>query len=79
MDSEIEQEILALTTVIKLNPNDADALYRRGALYWKLERRVEAMNDYAASAHIDPNGRGATAARAAKEILNFYNTDLYNP
>lgn len=71
--NEIEQEILALSAKIALEPTDALALYRRGSLYWKLERRAEAITDFNASAKLDPEGPGAAAAAHAQAILDFFN------
>lgn len=73
MDKEIEQEILALSTLILLEPENALALYRRGSLYWKLERHAEAITDFNASAKLDPKGPGAAAAAHAQAILDFFN------
>ncbi|MDE6535526.1 MAG: tetratricopeptide repeat protein [Muribaculaceae bacterium] len=73
MDKEIEQEIQALSAQIILEPENALALYRRGSLYWKLERRAEAITDFNASANLDPEGPGAAAAAHAQAILDFFN------
>lgn len=75
----IKQQIADLDAYIALHPDDADALYRRGALKWKLGRNAEALTDFNASARIDPSGPGAAAARGVRGIFNFYNSDLYNP
>lgn len=77
--TDIQQEIARLTAIIDANPADADALYRRGALYWKLGNHGAALSDYNASAAINPSGPGATAARGVRGILDFTNPDLYNP
>lgn len=75
----IEEEIKELDTYIAEHPEDAEALYRRGALKWKLGRKAEALSDFAASEHLDPTGPGATAAKGVRGIFDFYYTDLYNP
>lgn len=77
--SEIEQKIAELDAFLEANPNDADALYRRGALKSKLGMQAAALSDFVASAHIDPSGPGAAAATMMRSILNFYNPDIYNP
>ncbi len=77
--TEIEREIARLTAVIDTDPRNADALYRRGALYWKLGHRAKAQTDFCASAELDPAGPGAVAARGVSGIFNFFNPDIYNP
>lgn len=77
--TDIERDIAALDDVIAANPQDAEALYRRGALKWKLGRKAEALSDFAASEQIDPTGPGAVAARGVRGIFDFTNPDLYNP
>ncbi len=77
--SEIEQQIAELDALLASNPQDSDALYRRGALKAKLGKQAAALSDFAASASIDPNGPGAAAANMMRTILDFYNPDLYNP
>lgn len=68
-----------LNDIIAANPDDADALYRRGSLLWKMGRRGAAISDFNASAAIDPAGPGATAADHAMSIMNFFNPDQLNP
>lgn len=57
----------------------ADILLKRGKAYWKLGDKAKAISDYAAAAEIDPDGPAAEALRMSRSIMNFYNTDLYNP
>lgn len=75
----IDQEIADLSARIADNPGDAAALYARGRLMWKLGRRGEAMSDYAAAADIDPASPATEALAQARDIMEFFNKDLYNP
>lgn len=77
MSEELSLE--QLNELIAANPQDADAYYRRGRLYWKLGQRGAAISDYNRSAAIDPNGPGAVAAEQAMSIMNFFNPDQFNP
>lgn len=58
---------------------DADLLYIRGRLQWKLGRKADAMSDYSAAVAIDPSSPAASALEMAREIMDFYNHDMYNP
>lgn len=77
--NDIELQIKELDALIASDPKDSDALYRRGALKWKLGLKGAALSDFTASAAIDPEGPGAIAAKGVKGIFEFSNPDLYNP
>lgn len=77
--TDIDRQIAELTALLKREPDNADALYRRGALHWKLGRHAAALSDFNASAAVNPDGPGATAARGVRGILDFTNPDLLNP
>lgn len=57
----------------------ADIFYRRGRLYWKLEQRGAAISDYERAVAIDSESPAAEALKMCRDIMDFYNTDLYNP
>lgn len=57
----------------------ATADYLRGRIAWKRGDRAGAIAAYCRSAALDPAGPGATALAQAREIMNFFNKDLYNP
>ena len=48
-------------------------------LNWAMNRRSAAINDYLAAVRLNPRSRAGQALKAAYDILNFYNKDLYNP
>ena len=75
----IEVEIERLTAVIDGGGADASVYYNRGRLLWRLGRRGEAMSDYEKSAALDPASPAVEALRMCNDIMDFYNTDLYNP
>lgn len=74
-----EQTLEALDSYIAANLDDDEALTERGLLNWALNRRSAAINDYLAALRLNPKSRAGQAIKAAYEILNFYNKDLYNP
>ena len=59
--------------------DDATLLFVRGKIYWRRGDRARATGDYAAAASLDPDGPAARALENARDINDFYNTDLYNP
>lgn len=74
----LDEALKALDTAIDRNA-DAMLLYTRGRLRWKLGRKTDAMSDYAASVALDPESPAAAALQMARDIMNFYDHNLYNP
>lgn len=71
-----------LTEYIDSHPDAADldeAYTLRGMKYWGMQKRSAAINDYLAAIRINPESKAVQALRAANEILDYYNKDLYNP
>lgn len=79
MELNIESEIKDLTEKIAQNPEDDELYYERGKLYWKSGKRAEAITDFNAAILINPNSPPAEYLNMVNEIMDFYNTDLYNP
>lgn len=74
-----EEAIEILTVHITTHPDDDAALTLRGMRHWALSHRSQAINDYLAAIRINPESPAREALRAANDILDFYNHDLYNP
>ena len=77
-----EQAIAFLTEIIASDaaPDCREqALSARGLLYWKMERRADAINDYNAAISINADSAAVRLKESAYAILDFYNKDLYNP
>ncbi|MDE5567778.1 MAG: tetratricopeptide repeat protein [Muribaculaceae bacterium] len=73
-----EDALALLDKTIEDTPS-ADLFYQRGRLLWKLGRKTEAMSDYGRAVELDAESPAATALELAREVMNFYNKDLYNP
>lgn len=69
----------ALSKYIEGHPESDDAYFLRGNVYRKLNDWKNAISDYATAKNINPESPAATAYDACIEIMNFFNTDLYNP
>ena len=76
------EAVKVLTEYIDTHP-DADnldeVLTLRGMKYWGLQNRSAAINDYLAAIRLNPESRAVQALKAANDILDYYNKDLYNP
>lgn len=74
-----EEAIEILTEYIAAHPEDDEALTLRGMKYWGAGMRSQSLNDYLAAIRVNPDSRAKEALKAANEILDYRNTDLYNP
>ena len=57
----------------------ARELYEAGADEWNRGNRGAAMSLYAKSAEADPDGPGAQALKMARDIMDFYDKNQFNP
>lgn len=76
------EAVKVLTDYIEANPDAPgidEALTLRGMKYWSLQDRSAAINDYLAAIRLNPLSRAVQALKAANDILDYYNKDLYNP
>jgi len=59
--------------------DDAWALYMKGRIAWKQGRHSDAISFYGRASAIDPSGPASVALEQARQIMDFYNKDMYNP
>lgn len=78
-EGRTDDAIELLDAYITAHPDSDEALYLRGRAHRKAGRTREALNDYLASAALNPDGPAARAYRMEIEILDFYDHNLYNP
>ena len=76
---DIKKQIEAITAKIAGSEPIADDYFCRGKLYWRLGDRASAITDFNEALTLDPDSPAKAYLRMANEILDFYNTDLYNP
>lgn len=74
-----DEAVASITAYIAAHPEDDRALTLRGLKHWGAGRRSLAINDYLAALRINPESSAAEALKAANEILDYRNKDLYNP
>lgn len=79
MQIDTAERLKMLSKHLAAHPDDEDALIERGRLYWKLNRRSDAINDYLAAQRLNPDGKASQLLKATYDILDFYHKDLYNP
>lgn len=77
--STYEEAIEALTEYITGHPEEEEAYIARGLKHWGAGKRSLAINDYLSAIRLNPESRARQALDAANSILDYRNTDLYNP
>ena len=79
MADNIEKQIEELTNLINATGRDDELYYRRGKLYWKMGKRAESLTDFNTAIAINPESPASEYLKMLNDIMDFYNTDLYNP
>lgn len=78
-NNEVDEAIVALTSIVESGSADAEVYFERGKLYWKKGLMRKAINDYTKSESLDPTGPASQALRQAMTIMDFYDKNRYNP
>lgn len=78
-NKDLQREINELSRLMGEDCRDAELLYRRGKLYWKAGMRAEAITDFNGAVALDAQSPAAAYLAMVSDIMDFYNTDLYNP
>lgn len=68
-----------LDHAIERKPLTAALWYERGRLYWRLGNKANAISDYEEALFLDPESPARHALQLAREVMDFYNTDMLNP
>ena len=76
---DYDKAVTELDAYIAAHPDEEEAYTLRGMRHWGAGKRSLAINDYLAAIRINPASRAREALNAANEILDYRNTDLYNP
>lgn len=77
--AEISGSLEKYDAEIASNPENAGLYYERGKLHWKLGHRAEAITDFNTAVSLDPASPAKSHLEMLTDIMDFYNTDLYNP
>ncbi len=78
-ENRLEEAAFELDRYLKLNPEDAEAWYLRGKVWWRKGFLSRAMTCYSRAVTLDPESPAAVALSQARDIADFYNPDLLNP
>lgn len=74
---KLEEAENELTRLLEQEESEAAYLLRAG-IYRKKEQFGDALNDYLSAEEINPAGVARQYIDQINEILDFYNTEMYN-
>jgi tetratricopeptide (TPR) repeat protein len=61
-------------------PNNGEAIFLKGEIYFKLQKWGEALNQFSQYLELYPSDKKAESyCTMIQNILGFYHKDLYNP
>lgn len=79
MGDNLDNIIEELEIYTQKNINDDKAFFRLGNAYQKTGNNAQAIRCYLTAIEINPNSPAKEAHSMLMDILEFRNTDLYNP
>ena len=79
MSDNLDDIILELERYTQENKSDDVAFFRLGNAYRKVGNMASAIRCYLSAIEINPQSPAKEAHRMLMDILEFRNTDLYNP
>lgn len=77
--NKIQEAIAQLDNIIADTPDHHDAIFLRGKLHWRMGNKSAATSDYCRANRLCPGGPATRALENARDIIDFFNPDIYNP
>ncbi|MFY9152113.1 MAG: tetratricopeptide repeat protein [Prolixibacteraceae bacterium] len=78
--NEIKRSLAVLNECISVNVCDYQSFLLRGRIFYKMQKWGNAMNDYSSVLELDPDNQEAkTGLELTRNILGYFNPDMFNP
>lgn len=77
-EEKLEEAMQKIDEIIAQDTNQEMAYYLKGNIYRKRQDWQNAINNYSFAIEINPSSVAVGAKEMCVEILNFFNTDMYN-
>ena len=78
-ENRLEDALLLLNKEIENDKNNDKTYFYRGKVHWKMGNKSKAITDYEHAVDINPNSPARIALDNARDIISFFNPDIYNP
>ncbi len=79
LEGRVREAILQLEAMVGRGDTCDETYFMLGKAYAKMGDWRRATYNYNAAIELNPDSPAAEALTQIKEIMDFYNTDLYNP
>lgn len=79
ISSSPTQALEILDKKIEENPDKAQWRFMRGKAHWRLGDKGKAISDYEHAAQLDPSSPAVHALEMARQVMDFFNPDIFNP
>lgn len=76
--NDIESVIRKLDIDIAAHPTDDNLFYKRGNAYWKLQDWKQCLDNYTEAIRLNPDSPAVSMRNMVRDILQFYNKEMYN-
>lgn len=77
---ELGGSLEILNECIYVNAVDYQSLLLRGRIHYKMQKWGNAMNDYSSVLELEPDNQEAkTGLELTRNILGYFNPDMFNP
>ncbi len=77
--NRLEEAIISLNNAIEADANNDLLYFQRGKLHWRLGNRSQAITDYEHTVAINPQSPARIALDNARDVISFFNPDIFNP
>ncbi len=78
-ENNLNLALTELNEFITANPNADDAYFMRGRIYWRLGDKQNAITDYNRAVELNPASPASRALENARDVMDFFNPDIFNP
>lgn len=78
-DGKLSEALEKLTPLIDADPNNANWHFLKGKALWKTGDKGAAISEYEHASQLDPESPATHALEMARDIMDFFNPDIFNP
>ena len=78
-ENRLNDALLLLNNEITQSQNNDKLYFTRGKLHLRLGNKSQAITDYEHAVDINPDSPARIALDNARDVIAFFNPDLYNP
>lgn len=78
-ENNFDAALAEVNLYIEEYPDDDEAYFVRGKLWWRLDNHSAAVTDYETAVSLNPDSNARHALELARSVFDYFNPDLLNP